>query len=123
MDLTDVSLYDIAGFFALWNQLDYDSEYKLVEFMTVDQLTNYPINNIFDLMELLRNKSYLCWTYTDNVDMSDIAEEYLYEYYNINEELLPFFDFEDYGEYLAANYEYYETQSGVLFMSENNKNE
>ena len=74
----------------------------------------YTINSVNDIIEMINDNTVDKWTLYSGMSMSQVAEEYVDECFDIPDPIKYYIDFDNMGRDMMLNDNYYEVSNGVL---------
>lgn len=78
----------------------------------------YTINSVNDIIEMINDNTVDKWTLYSGMSISQVAEEYVNECFDIPDSIKYYIDFDNMGRDMMLNGNYYEVSNGVLYYSE-----
>jgi len=121
-DTIEVDFFDeddtIEDYVELQDAYNLMDDYKQEVLDSILEADYYTINSVNDIIEMINDNTVDKWTLYSGMSISQVAEEYVNECFDIPDSIKYYIDFDNMGRDMMLNGNYYEVSNGVLYYSE-----
>lgn len=117
-DTIEVDFFDeddtIEDYVELQDAYNFMHGYKQEVLDSILEADYYTINSVNDIIEMINDNTVDKWTLYSGMSMSQVAEEYVDECFDIPDPIKYYIDFDNMGRDMMLDGNYYEVSNGVL---------